>query len=162
MTGRRTLAVIGAGLGLALAGVAVALVLAPLPPSPRGPEPGRTLYQTHCATCHGATGRGDSWRARLLFLRPGDLSSPAMAPLPDRYLVELVRHGGSAFGKPGMPSFSFVLSDAEIEAVDPVRANAGARAPRRGPHRRRDGRYPRRSRRTGRAETAASPADGPA
>ena len=117
MTGRRALAVIGAGLGLALAGVAVALVLAPLPPSPRGPEPGRTLYQTHCATCHGAAGRGDSWRARLLFLQPGDLSSPAMAPLPDRYLVELVRHGGSAFGKPGMPSFGFVLSDAEIEAV---------------------------------------------
>jgi mono/diheme cytochrome c family protein len=139
VTGRRTLAVIGAGVGLALAGVAVALVLAPLPPSPRGPEPGRTLYQTHCATCHGAAGRGDSWRARLLFLQPGDLSSPAMAPLPDRYLVELVRHGGSAFGKPGMPSFSFVLSDAEIEAiVQYVRAlarvprdvaRAGARSP---------------------------------
>ena len=117
MSGRRTLAVIGAGLALALVGVAVALVLAPLPPSPRGPEPGRTLYQTHCASCHGVAGRGDSWRARLLFLRPGDLSSPAMAALPDGYLLELVRHGGSAFGKQGMPSFSVVLSDAEIEAV---------------------------------------------
>jgi mono/diheme cytochrome c family protein len=71
----------------------------------------------HCATCHGAAGRGDSWRARLLFLRPGDLASPTLATLPDRYLLELVRHGGSAFGKPGMPSFGFVLTDAEIEAV---------------------------------------------
>jgi mono/diheme cytochrome c family protein len=106
-----------AGLGLTLAGTAVALVLAPLPPSPRGPEPGRTLYQIHCATCHGAAGRGDSWRARLLFLRPGDLSSPALAALPDRYLGELLRHGGSSFGKPGMPSFGFVLSETEIEAV---------------------------------------------
>jgi mono/diheme cytochrome c family protein len=71
----------------------------------------------HCATCHGAAGRGDSWRAWLLFLRPGDLASPALATLPDRYLVELIRHGGSAYGKPGMPSFGFVLTDAEIEAV---------------------------------------------
>ena len=117
MIGRRAFAAIVAGLGLALGGTAVALVLAPLPPSPRGPEPGRTLYQTHCATCHGAAGRGDSWRARLLFLRPGDLSSPTLSPLPDRYLVELVRHGGSGFGKPGMPSFGFVLTDAEIDAI---------------------------------------------
>lgn len=117
MIGRRTVMLIVAGLGLALAGTAVALVLAPLPPSPRGPEPGHKLYQMHCATCHGAAGRGDSWRARLLFLRPGDLASPALATLPDRYLVELVRHGGSAYGKPGMPSFGFVLTDAEIEAV---------------------------------------------
>ena len=117
MIGRRALVVIGAGLGMGLAGVALALILAPLPPSPRGPEPGRALYQAHCASCHGAAGRGDSWRARLLFLQPGDLSSPAMAALPDRYLVEMVRHGGSAFGKPGMPSFSFVLSDAEIDAI---------------------------------------------
>jgi mono/diheme cytochrome c family protein len=40
-----------------------------------------------------------------------------MASLPDRYLADLIRHGGSALGKPGMPSFGFVLSDAEIEAV---------------------------------------------
>jgi mono/diheme cytochrome c family protein len=52
-----------------------------------------------------------------LFLRPGDLASPAMASLPDRYLADLIRHGGSSLGKPGMPSFGFVLSDAEIDAL---------------------------------------------
>ncbi len=117
MRGRRALGWVLAGGTLALVGIAVALVLAPVPPSPRGPEPGRTLYQAHCATCHGPGGRGDSWRARLLFLRPGDLASPAMASLPDRYLGELIRHGGSSLGRPGMPSFGFVLGDAEIEAV---------------------------------------------
>jgi mono/diheme cytochrome c family protein len=117
VTGRRALAGGLAGAALVLAGTGVALVLLPLPPSPRGPEPGRSVYQAHCATCHGVAGRGDSWRARLLFLRAGDLATPAMASLSDQYLADLVRHGGSSFGKPGMPSFGFVLSDAEIEAV---------------------------------------------
>jgi mono/diheme cytochrome c family protein len=40
-----------------------------------------------------------------------------MASLPDQYLADVIRHGGATFGKPGMPSFGFVLSDAEIEAV---------------------------------------------
>jgi mono/diheme cytochrome c family protein len=40
-----------------------------------------------------------------------------MASLPDRYLADLIRHGGSSVGKPGMPSFGFVLNDPEIEAV---------------------------------------------
>ena len=117
MTSRRALAWGFAGVALVLLAVGVALVRAPLPPSPRGPEPGRSLFQAHCATCHGAAGRGNSWRARLLFLRPGDLSSPAMASLADQYLADLIRHGGSTFGKPGMPSFGFVLNDGDIEAV---------------------------------------------
>ena len=118
MTGRRGLGWGFAGVALlALLAAGLALVRAPLPPSPRGPEPGRSLFQTHCASCHGAAGRGDSWRARLLLLRPGDLSSPVISALPDRYLAELIRHGGSTFGKPGMPSFGFVLTDAEIDAV---------------------------------------------
>jgi mono/diheme cytochrome c family protein len=119
MTRRRALGwgCAGGVLLVTLLAVGVALVRAPLPPSPRGPEPGRTLFQAHCASCHGPAGRGDSWRARLLLLRPGDLSRPAMATLSDQYLAELVRYGGSTFGKPGMPSFGFVLRDAQIEAV---------------------------------------------
>jgi mono/diheme cytochrome c family protein len=102
---------------LALAGAVIALLLVPLPESPPGPEPGRTLYQAHCATCHGADGRGDSWRARLLLLRPGNLAGPEMGGLPDGYLEDVIRHGGSTFGKPGMPSFGHTLGDAEIRAL---------------------------------------------
>jgi len=40
-----------------------------------------------------------------------------MASLSDQYVADLIRHGGSTYGKPGMPSFGFVLSEAEIEAV---------------------------------------------
>jgi mono/diheme cytochrome c family protein len=117
VTPRRALGWATLGAILILAGGGGWLMLAPVPPSPRGPEPGRSLYQAHCATCHGASGRGDSWRARLLFLRPGDLTSPATATLPDQYLSDLVRHGGATFGKPGMPSFGFVLTEAEIQAL---------------------------------------------
>jgi len=115
-TGRvgRWLAAIGVVALGAAAGVA--LLAGPSTPAP-GPEPGRTLYQAHCATCHGADGRGGTWRARLLWLRPGDLAAPETAALSDQYLVDVIRHGGSNFGKPGMPSFGFALGDDEIRAL---------------------------------------------
>lgn len=106
-----------AGVALGLVGTIAALLLIPEPPSPRGPEPGRSLFQAHCATCHGHDGRGGSWRARLLLLRPGDLAAPSLAALSDRYLTDLVRHGGSSFGKPGMPAFGFLLSEEELQAL---------------------------------------------
>lgn len=117
MTRRAGLAVGGAVLAMALLAVSITLVLAPIPPSPSGPEPGRTLYQLHCATCHGPDGRGGTWRARLLFLWPGNLASPATAALTDQYLADIVRQGGATLGKPGMPSFGFILGPGEIEAL---------------------------------------------
>jgi mono/diheme cytochrome c family protein len=104
-------------LALIAAGVGAAVLLTPLPPSPPGPEPGRSLFHAHCATCHGLDGRGSTWRARLLLLRPGDLTSPEAAGAPDGYLADIIRQGGASIGKPGMPSFGFSLSDAEIRAL---------------------------------------------
>ena len=106
-----------AAVAVALAATVAVLFLTPLPPAPRGPEPGRSLFQTHCAACHGADGRGRSWRARLLFLRPGNLASPQVAVLSDQFLDALIRHGGATFGKPGMPSFGFLLGDDDIRAL---------------------------------------------
>jgi mono/diheme cytochrome c family protein len=114
---RRLLAWTGGGLALFLAAGVAALLLAPAGPPLPGPEPGRALYRAHCATCHGADGRGGAWRARLLWLRPGDLTTPEAAALSPTYLADLLRHGGASLGKPGMPSFGFALSDAEIQAV---------------------------------------------
>lgn len=111
-------AVVWGGAGaLGLAAAITAVVLAPLPPGPPGPEPGRALYQSHCATCHGTDGRGRSWRARLLFLRPGNLADPQAPALPETYLTEIIRRGGADFGRPGMPSFGHVLSEGEIRAL---------------------------------------------
>jgi mono/diheme cytochrome c family protein len=100
----------------AAAGAGLVALLPAASPAP-GPEPGRTLYGQHCATCHGADGRGGTWRARILWLDPGDLAAVGVAALPDQYLQDVIRHGGSSLGKPGMPSFGFALSDEDIRAL---------------------------------------------
>lgn len=128
---RRALLGSAAAATLGLAAAVGAVLVSPPRPSPPGPEPGRSLFQAHCATCHGADGRGATWRARLLFLRPGDLAGPQATALTEWYLADVVRHGGASFGKPGMPSFGFALSEAEIQAlVAYLRALPLARAPR--------------------------------
>jgi mono/diheme cytochrome c family protein len=114
---RRLLGAAGVVAVLALAAGVTTLLLWPAPPGPPGPEPGRSLFRAHCATCHGADGRGGSWRARLLWLAPGDLTAPAVRAAPDTYLAEIVRRGGSDLGKPGMPSFGFALGEADIQAL---------------------------------------------
>ena len=81
-------------------------------------RPGAALYRADCATCHGVSGRGDAWRARLLFLRPGDLTdAKGMGTYSDDALFQTIKQGGASFGKPGMPSFGFHLTDEEIRAL---------------------------------------------
>jgi mono/diheme cytochrome c family protein len=94
------------------------LVMLYLPhPVPRTAAGGQRLYLTHCATCHGADGRG-SWRATIVLMRPGDLSDPGrMDRLTDQYLLELVKNGGATIGKPGMPAFGYHLTDEEIREL---------------------------------------------
>lgn len=108
------------GLGLAGFGVLLGFIFLARPSTGPAAEPGssRALYLVHCATCHGESGRGDSWRARLLFLRPGDLTDrERMSALPDQFLFDLIKQGGASFGKPGMPSFGYHLTDEEVRAL---------------------------------------------
>lgn len=115
MRRRWLLVVFGPSLLLVLGSVAALLVLPH--PVPRAASPTQRLYLTHCASCHGADGRG-SWRARLLLMRPGDLADPAaLAPASDQALFELIKHGGATVGRPGMPAFGYHLSDEEIRAL---------------------------------------------
>jgi mono/diheme cytochrome c family protein len=87
-------------------------------PRPRpGASRGEWLYYTSCATCHGVDGRG-SWRARLSLIRPGDLTSAErMREHSDQYLFDLIKHGGSPVGRPGMPAFGYALKDEDIRAL---------------------------------------------
>ncbi|HUF92809.1 MAG TPA: cytochrome c [Candidatus Limnocylindria bacterium] len=87
------------------------------PRPPAGAPAGQRFYYAFCAECHGVDGRG-SWRAALFLLRPGDLTDPAvMRTHSDQYLFDIIKHGGSPFGRPGMPAFGAQISDADIEAM---------------------------------------------
>lgn len=95
------------------------------------PEPdaalarGRSLYQAHCASCHGANLEGQpDWKRALpsgrLPAPPHDASGHTWHH-PDRVLFEITKHGTAAVVGGGyesdMPGFSGVLTDDEILAV---------------------------------------------
>ncbi len=114
---RRALAVLL--IALAAIGVVISVLVWGLrtPGVRPGASRGERLFEASCSECHGADGRG-SWRATLFLIRPGDLTDPTqMGQYSDRYLFDLIKHGGSPIGRPGMPAFGSLLSDADIETL---------------------------------------------
>jgi mono/diheme cytochrome c family protein len=102
-----------AGLAMASAGVAVG--------EPPDPALGQRLFETTCATCHGARGKPDSSSpvVQALETEPAELSDPlfnSREPALDWELV--VKHGGHALGlSPQMPAWGSSFTDAEISAL---------------------------------------------
>lgn len=100
-----------------------ALLIAPVvPPAPAAPpaqspdvRAGRALYVTHCAACHGQSGRGDGASAVGFATKPADLTDGRlMNVLPDEFLLSVIRRGGPAEGlSPGMPAFGGYLGEAQ-------------------------------------------------
>ncbi len=83
------------------------------PRPPANATRAQRLYYAYCVECHGIDGRG-SWRASLFLLRPGDLTDRRVAAESDQYLFDLIKNGGAAIGRPGMPAFGAQLSDDDI------------------------------------------------
>src|SRR2546430_17319699 len=81
---------------------------------PAGAPRAQRLYYAHCAECHGVDGRG-SWRASLFLLRPSDLTDPRAAAQSDRYLFDIIKHGGGCHRPPGPPPVRAGRSDAGIQ-----------------------------------------------
>jgi high-affinity iron transporter len=76
---------------------------------------GEGLYAAQCASCHGATGRGDGVLAGTLSVRPPALADLAVqGRLSDEDLIELILRGRA--GTP-MPDFARVLDRAAAEKV---------------------------------------------
>jgi mono/diheme cytochrome c family protein len=113
--GKWLFVIVGPSLLLVAGSIAALLFLPhPVPKTATGPQ---RVYLTHCASCHGADGRG-SWRATLFLVRPGNLADPAaLGSLTDDYPFQVIKHGGGSFGKPGMPAFGFHLSDEQIREL---------------------------------------------
>ncbi len=76
-----------------------------VPASGADPRNGVTIYNRHCAQCHGENGV-----ARM----PGvpDFTRPEGLMKSDREIAELIREGRSV-----MPAFAGILSNAEIRDV---------------------------------------------
>jgi putative copper export protein/mono/diheme cytochrome c family protein len=91
---------------------------------------GADLYPEHCASCHGADGRGDGPDAKGLPIPPADLTAGHLWAHSDGELFWWLSHGIDApEGGLAMPGFSDVLSDDERwNLIDFIRArNAGLR-----------------------------------
>lgn len=78
------------------------------PPPPSSPEvrkEAHDLYAARCASCHGATGRGDGVAAAALMPRPRNFQDRSwQANVTDDYIEKIIQHGGVALGKsPAMP-----------------------------------------------------------
>jgi mono/diheme cytochrome c family protein len=83
---------------------------------------GKTIYEAHCANCHGVAGKGDGPASSLLTVRPRDftvgrykLRSTESGSVPtDDDLARTIKTGmhGSA-----MPEWSVFLNDAQVRAV---------------------------------------------
>ncbi|MGH7931068.1 MAG: c-type cytochrome, partial [Candidatus Binatia bacterium] len=80
---------------------------------------GKTLYATHCATCHGDQGKGDGVAARSLPVKPADHTNGAvMNQLSDKFLTDIITKGGSAVNKSGfMPAWGNSLNQKQISDI---------------------------------------------
>jgi hypothetical protein len=89
------------------------------PPSPHDVRAGKALYDRQCASCHGPGGRGDGPSGGGLATKPADLTDGRlMNPLPDEFLVSVIRHGGPAEGlAPTMPPFEKFLDPGQTAQV---------------------------------------------
>ena len=67
---------------------------------------GKSLWNLHCASCHGKTGLGDGSKAAQLKTQPQDLTTSAMQSQSDGSLFFKISEG-----RDDMPSFKKKISD---------------------------------------------------
>ena len=80
----------------------------PVASSPESIAEGKTLYSTHCKSCHGAKGLGDGSKAAQLKTEPGDFSKADFQAQSDGALFYKTSEG-----RDDMPSFKKKIPDAD-------------------------------------------------
>ena len=77
----------------------------------------KQLYETTCATCHGAGGTGDGPTGQALQPKPANFST-ALKGKDEAYLTKVITEGGTGVGKsPMMPAYQGVFSDEQIQGL---------------------------------------------
>jgi mono/diheme cytochrome c family protein len=78
---------------------------------------GKAIYDRECASCHGATGKGDGDDAAYFTTKPTDLTDPAkLSKRSDEFLSTVISKGGPAKGlSKDMPAAK--LSPDELKSV---------------------------------------------
>jgi len=61
--------------------------------TPEELEQGRTIYERHCADCHGMEGRGDGTLSTSLSPRPGNFVSAQTSAKSDQDLLKVIAKG---------------------------------------------------------------------
>jgi len=69
---------------------------------------GKTLWSTHCSSCHGKTGLGDGTKAAQLKTQPADFSKAAFQSQTDGSIYYKI-----AEGRDDMPSFKKKIPEQE-------------------------------------------------
>ncbi len=82
-------------------------------------EDGKAVYGMYCATCHGATGKGDGAAAAALNPKPRDLTDVEYITTRSwEDLREVIAQGGANAGMSAlMPAWSGALRRAQIDNV---------------------------------------------
>lgn len=80
---------------------------------------GAAKFKQFCATCHGATGKGDGAAAVSLKPKPRNLADAQwQATVDDEYLRKVITKGGAAVGKsPLMTPWGHALKGADLDNV---------------------------------------------
>lgn len=88
-------------------------------PTTSFPAPGRTIYQSRCAPCHGEDGGGDGFNAPFLPVAPQvHRDRELMSQRHDDALYDGIYGGGRIMGKSHrMPAFGPSLDDAGVRAA---------------------------------------------
>lgn len=108
MLKRFTLMVMVASLGLAVANASPKDGKLVIDVNRTNPTDGKTMYQSYCAPCHGADGRGSGPAASAMKTQPADLTQLARlnrGKYPESHIASVLEFGTSvpAHGSAAMP-----------------------------------------------------------